>query len=186
MDSLTSVISHGVIRVSRDINISWNTIGLLNKKKYTDSSCSNSMQRYKQIIFFFQSKIFTVVKPNLFELITKDWVKHANEKINYAKHMVSKSLPQQRWQGLFKYLKKIFAQSPCAMRKASCCKKTFTYFYRTDPFGYWSSSYKVFPFCWYFVCTNGSKDSTGHYSFIHLFRFIKVVLNCSVSVFSAE
>jgi len=54
----------------------------------------------------FQSKIFNVVKPNLFELITKDWEQHANEKINYAKHMVSKSLPQRRWQGLFKYLKK--------------------------------------------------------------------------------
>lgn len=71
---------------------------------------------------FFQSKIFTVVKTNLFELITKDWVQHANEKINYAKHMVSKSLPQRRWQGLFKYLKKGFcAKSPyCAMRKATC------------------------------------------------------------------
>lgn len=62
-----------------------------NKKKKTSKDTNKSS--------FFQFKIFTVVKPNLFELITKDWVQHANEKINYAKHMVSKS-PSTKMAGL--------------------------------------------------------------------------------------
>lgn len=135
MDSLTSVISHGSITVSRDINISFEILSTCwreRKKKTITSKDTNKSS-------FFQSKIFTVVKPNLFELITKDWVQHANEKINYAKHMVSKSLPQRRWQGLFKYLKKGFCPESLCYEKSYMLyvveETTFAYFSK-NPFGY--------------------------------------------------
>jgi len=107
MDSLTSVISHGAV-VSRGIYIPFEILSIClreeERKKTLEKTKMHPKIQTNHILF--QSKIFNVVKPNLFELITKDWEQHANEKINYAKHMVSKSLPQRRWQGLFKYLEK--------------------------------------------------------------------------------